>query len=269
MFYFTNKKGEKLSYDTTSIVALHSNISTPSYSYIRESTDTGKVITLDRHLNSRSINVQFLLKADDFNDTYLLRDELYRLLATEEELYLHEDAVPYKRWRVELEGDSMGDKGYSWAHYNVQFIAPLGLAESLASTLSPKLFSEDKWQFGMGLNFESLDYVSNKTSFKVDNIGDVAVDPRKMDDFTITFIGASSNLRIVNKTTGDEWKYNGSTTSADKVVLQGVTAFKNNTNIFGSTNMELITLAKGVNEFQIYGTSGTILTKVDSLFYYY
>lgn len=268
MFFFTDKEGNRIEYDTKSIVALHSNIASPSYEYLREVTDTGIPLILDRHLLPRQIQVEFLLKASDFDDTYLLRDELYRLLATQEELYFHESAVPYKRWKVTVEDSAMGEKGYNFSHYVLTLEAPLGLSESVASTLTKHTFDEDKWQFGQGLSFYSEEFISNKTEFTVENYGDVTVDPRIMG-LEITFLGASTNLEIRNTTTGDKWSYKGKTTATDKIELRDIFAFKNGANIFKDTNKQIITLAKGVNKFQIRGTTGSITTKVDSLFYYY
>ena len=113
MFFFTDKDGKVLKYDRSSIIALHTNIAIPSYNYINETTDLGQMIIMDRQLQPRTINVEFLLKAHDFQDTYLLRDELYKLLAFEDELYLHESAEPFKRWKVILSNEAFGEKGYN------------------------------------------------------------------------------------------------------------------------------------------------------------
>lgn len=268
MFFFTDKNGKIIEYDKSSIIALHSNISTPSYNHILEQTDLGQSIVLDRFLNGRDIQVEFLLKAKDFQDTYLLRDELYRLLAAQEELYFHETAEPYKRWKVLLDSSALGDKGYTHAHYSIKFHAPLGLAESVATTLNKQEFNENVWQFGQGLTFEPNEYIHDTTRITIDNIGDVVIDPRRFD-LKITVLGATKNLKIINHTTKEEWSYSGSTTSNDKIILDGIYAYKNETNIFADTNKQLITLQNGKNDIEIKGSTGSVMTTFEHRFYYY
>ena len=268
MFYFTNKKGERIKYDTSRIIPLHSNIATPSYDYITETTDLGQMLVLDRHLQPRSIDVVFLLKGYDFQDTYLLRDELYRLLAQENELYLHEKEVPYKRWKVILQGEQMGDKGYTHASYSLSFIAVNGYAESTASTLSKKTFDENVWQFGQGLTWdENNKYIHSTNKFTINNIGDIAINPAQMP-LKIEVLGQTKNLQIINHTNGSKWTYNGSTLANDRILLDGINSYMNNTNIFCSTNKQLIKLERGKNEIELIGATNTTTT-FDFRFYYY
>lgn len=268
MFFFTNKLGKVLKYDRTSIIALHTSIATPSFDYLHETTDLGQMIIMDRQLQPRTINVEFLLKAHDFQDTYLLRDELYKLLAFEDELYLHESAEPFKRWKVILSNEEFAEKGYNYASYSLSFISPLGLAESVATTLNKQEFDADVWQFGQGLTFEPQNYIHDKPRFEINNIGTVAIDPRKVP-LKITVLGATKNLQIINHTNGDKWTYKGSTSSNDKIVLDGIYAYKNNKNIFADTNKQLITLEKGKNDIEIKGATSGVMTTFEHRFYYY
>lgn len=267
MFFFTNKRGERIEF-AKGIVPLHTNIASPSINTIVEYTDLGYPVILDRHIEHRQIQVEIFLEAYDFDDHYLLRDKLYEQLSQEEELYFHESRLPYKRWRVIIQGDIIPTKGYRNSHYTMTFLAINGYSESIASTLNKHEFSEDVWQFGMGLTFEPQQYIFDKPRFEVENLGNIKIDPRTMP-LVIEFIGASNNLEIHNRTTGDIWKYNGTTTATQKITLNGINSYKSGTNILKDTNKQLITLDSGFNEFEIKGATGKMMITFDHKFYYY
>jgi hypothetical protein len=96
----------------------------------------------------------------------------------------------------------------------------------------------------------------------------VAVDPRSCY-LKISFKGQSNGLTITNITTGDTWRYNGSTGPNDVVVLDGVRSTKNGISIFGHTNRKLITLAPKVkNRFSVMGAEGNFEISFDFRFIY-
>lgn len=105
------------------------------------------------------------------------------------------------------------------------------------------------------------------SSFLFDNQGSVIIDPRKQDETEITFTGSSTTLTITNETTGDVWKYTGSTTVGDTILLKGVQSFKNGASIFRDTNKKLLTFAPGVNRLTISGATEFILS-VRTRFYF-
>lgn len=267
MFFFTNKSGERIEF-AEGIIPLHTNIASPTHNTIVEYTDLGYPIVLDRILEHRQIQVEILLKPYDFADSYLLRDKLYEQLSMEEELYLHETMLPYKRWRVILQGDIIPTKSYNFSHYTMTFIAINGYSESIASTMNKHEFNEDVWQFGMGLTFEPQNYIFETTKFKVENLGTIKINPRTMP-LKIEVVGASKNMEIHNKTTGDIWTYNGTTTATQKITLDGINSYKSGTNIINDTNKQLITLAQGFNDFEIKGVSGKVMVTFDHKFYYH
>ncbi|MEY9980067.1 phage tail domain-containing protein [Lysinibacillus sp. RC79] len=260
MFFFTDKKGERIKYDTESIVALHSNIATPSYDYVTAEVENGRRVVLDRILQPRSIDTKFLLKAYDFHDTYLLRDEFYQLLSSYEELYFHESALPHKRWKVLLNSEAMGEKGYSHASYDLRLLSVDGIAETLGTSLdlqNRKEWDINLWSWGMGLEWDKeYRYEHSSNNFVIDNIGNLAIDPRE-HELEITIKATASNyLEIKNTTTGDIYRYNGSLTTNDVLVLKGIQSLKNGVSVFKNTNKKLLTLGIGSNQFTV--TGGTI-----------
>ncbi len=260
MFFFTDKNGERIKYDTESIIALHSNVATPSYDYVVEEVENGRRVVLDKNLNPRSINIRFLLKAFDFHDTYLLRDELYQFLSSNDELYFHESALPHKRWKVILNGEVMGEKGYSHASYDISLKAVNGFAETLGTSLdlqNRKEWDVNLWSWGMGLEWDKeYRYEHSSNTFTIENIGNLVIDPREHELEITIKAAASSYLEIRNDTTGDIYRYNGSLTTNDVLVLKGIRSLKNGISVFKNTNKKLLTLGIGSNQFTV--TGGTI-----------
>lgn len=250
------------------VVALHSNIATPTHTYIKDRTDTGKMIILGRELNERTINVEFLLKSVDFQDNYLLRDDLYNMLMSEKEIYLHEKEIPYKRWLVLIESEEMSEKAYDHAHYSMSLICPHGYSESIGKTTDLLRFDLDKWQFGQGLTFEDKQYSHSTRTFRTYNAGNLKVDPRKVP-LKITYRGASNGLRIFNHTTDEEFRLTGNTSTTDRLEINGVDVNLNGKSILSRTNRKLLTVESGYNEWELIGTIGTFTIEVEHRFYYY
>lgn len=119
---------------------------------------------------------------------------------------------------------------------------------------------------------ESVNVVTRKynvdTSFNYRNEGNTQIDMRHQEETEITFKGASSGLTITNISTGDEWKYNESTTANDLILLKGVRSFKNGQSIFGKTNHRMISFAVGNNEFKITGNIGAFELTIRTRFYF-
>lgn len=260
MFFFTDKNGERIKYDTESIIALHSNIATPSYHYITAEVENGRRVVLGRELQPRPIDIRFLLKAFDFHDTYLLRDALYNVLSFDDDLYFHESAVPQKRWKVLLNGGVMGDKGYTHASYDLSLLAVDGRAESFGTSLglqNRKEWDVNLWSWGMGIEWDKeYRYEHTSNSFVIENIGNIVIDPREHELEIVIKATASSYLEVKNNTTGDIYRYNGSLTTNDVLILKGIQSLKNGVSVFKHTNKKLLTIGVGSNQFTV--TGGTI-----------
>lgn len=228
---------------------------------------SGEVV-LDRQLKPRQIEAEFYMLATNYADSLLLRDEVYNLVA-QGDFYIAESKLPHKLWRVYVEEGFEPERLALYMQtFTLPLVAPSGAAESRAGTLTPLTFEEDAWQFGQGLITEEPKYIHNVPTFKVYNAGAIEINPRFMP-LVIKFIGVSSNLTITNKTTGDAWRYDGTTNADDVIKIDGVRSTKNETGIFSTTNKKLVSIAPGWNDFEITGATGPLEASFDFKYYYY
>lgn len=216
-------------------------------------------IDLGSTLDPREVFVTGYFKSYDKDSFKMYRDRIAKLFVSTEAFYLIDSRQPWKRWLVKQDG--------SWEANRIRFhnvgeveatFTTMGLpyATSAATSLQPRIWQDNGWFWGSGIEWSNEDFVYDTTTFVVPNWGDVAVNPRFMD-LIIRFNGQSSNLRIRNLTTGNDWRYTGTTVSTDQIVIDGIRSTKNGTSIIRNTNKQLITLAPGNNSFQIDGVIGS------------
>ncbi|MFZ7936210.1 phage tail family protein [Bacillus thuringiensis] len=216
----------------------------------------------------RKINCSFYLKAVDMWDYALLRDEVFNIFDSRKPFYIIDRRNPGKRWLVKCNNSYEIDQQRVYGFFEIEFITVnLPFAESVGTTLSPFTFDSELWQVGQGLIAEDMHYKFQNTSFRVYNAGVVAINPKEMP-LAIRVYGVTQNLSIINRTTGDVWKYTGETTASDVIELIGVRSLKNGGSIFGKTNYKLINISPGWNEFVISGVTGSFKIEFDFRFYY-
>ncbi|MGG1608654.1 phage tail domain-containing protein [Bacillus wiedmannii] len=203
-----------------------------------------------------SIRSQIVFFSKNIDEFYRIRNFIFRLFASQELFYVITNREPEKRWKVrvaskyEVEPKASGNYG----EIDLVFKSPSTFSESVYTTLESG----------------SNEYVYNTNSFSVYNAGDAKIDPRSPHTpLLITFKGASDKLKIKNKTTGDEWAYNGKTTADDFIRLDRVRSTKNSLSIVRDTNKKVILLNAGVNEFEITGATGAFSISFDFRFYYF
>ncbi|WP_026592994.1 phage tail family protein [Bacillus sp. UNC437CL72CviS29] len=245
-------------------------VSAPIYKHTTESIESRPgSIDLGTTYDVRKISCSFYLKAQNM-DTYAIeRDEVFHIFRSEEEFYLTDLRVPYKRWKVKCNDSFEMDQQRFYGFFDVEFVASLPFAISTLNTLMPDfdVYAQDA-HYGMGLDWSNeLKYIHNVSYFNILNAGSVEVNPRYIP-LSIKFKGPSSNLSIKNITTGDVWSYNKTTSANDTILLAGVRSTKNSLSIFRDTNRKLITLAPGWNEFQLSGTTQPFEIQFDFNFYY-
>lgn len=261
-------QGNKLEMNGYKGLKLH--IPSPSYDVESEKIEgRGGEIVRGKTLQPRQLTADFYMLARDYTDSLLLRDAIHRQIGGSE-FYIAESKLPHKWWRVTF-SDSFETERLS--HQMQTFSVPLtvmsGLAESEGTTLDPLTFTREVWQVGQGLTLEEPKYSHNTTTFRIYNAGDVTIDPRDMP-LEIIYRGKSNGLQIKNDTTGDAWKYSGTTSDTENIFLNGVRSLKNNQiSIFKDTNKKLITLAPSWNDFTLSGTLGVFLISFEHRFYYY
>ncbi|MCG7345304.1 phage tail family protein [Sporosarcina sp. ACRSL] len=224
-------------------------------------------IDLGTTFEGRTMRSTFYIKGTDKYDYLLLRDEVFRLFDARTFFYLIDIDEPRKRWKVKTADmytpiNHRAEAGTM----EISFVSPSPYAESYGTTLDPFTFTAEKWQVGQGVIAEDLIYAHNTQNFRIYNGSDIPINPREIP-LLIKYQGASTNLRIRNNTTGDEWAYTGASGINDTILLDGVRSLKNGLTIFGQTNRKLITLARGWNDFTLIGASGSFLISFDFRFH--
>ncbi|PRT35506.1 phage tail domain-containing protein [Bacillus wiedmannii] len=202
-----------------------------------------------------SIKSRIFFRSKNIDAFYLFRNQIYDLFDSQEPFYIISSRTPEKRWNVkvaykyEIEPKGNGKYGV----FDIVFKSDSPFSESIYTTLESN----------------SSEYVYNSSSFAIYNAGK-KIDPRSPHTpLLITFKGASDKLRIINKTTGDEWTYNGKTTAEDVIRLDRVRSTKNSLSIVRDTNKKIISLNAGVNEVEITGATGAFSISFDFRFYYF
>jgi phage-related protein len=226
------------------------------------------LIPLSTTFGGRPLRASFYALDRDYLSYQLLKNEIYNLFSTENEMIIIDSRQPGKRWNVKVSSTfGIENINFRGGKFTVEFISASAFAESIGSTLDPLTFDAEKWQTGQGLILDELMYTQSVTTFQIYNAADgVIVDPRKAP-LLITFKGASTNLQIKNLTTGDTWTYTGTTLAADEIKLDGIRSTKNGLTIFRNTNHKFITLAPGYNSFQLVGTTGSFTISFSFRFY--
>ncbi|WP_077735627.1 phage tail family protein [Bacillus sonorensis] len=224
------------------------------------------IIPLGTRQDRSPIKVDFDFRAMTREDFFAARNTIFRILRSPDWFYLIDNAEPYRRWKVYCNAFEP-ERIWSIGRQNVGFTLVSPYAESINSTDIPLEWGQG-WDWGRGFEWGNS-YSFTLPSFTVNNTGDETIDPRNTNtELKITYTGASTNLRIRNLTTGDDWQYTGQSNTKDIIVLDGIRSLKNGLSIFRNTNRQLITLAPGENEFQITGTSGIFTVNVDFRFLY-
>lgn len=237
----------------------------PSIDRITDNVWNGE-ITLGKKRTSRLIRARFYYQSDNFLDYKILRDELFTLLDPLKEFYTVDDEVPGKRWKVEIDSYNPERINGMFAEVAVTLYSAKSYAETIGTTLNPV------WGYGMSLQTgtDIEDYVHDTLNFSVYNAGTEIIDPRESELLiTLTSITASSTvLTITNSTTGDIWEYTGTYQSGDTITINRTKSKRNDLNIVGSTNLELITLDRGINNFVITGLTGAFEISFDFRYLY-
>lgn len=198
------------------------------------------------------IEVKLFMEFKNMYDYQLKETELYAFLFDDNNYYIVTDREPGKRYLVRPNSVDLEDLGIRYATYSVAFNVFRGCSESLSTTLS-EFSLDDEWQFSQNLESADYEYEFGISRFQVFNAGDFTIDPRE-HDLKITLKGESlGNAAIFNRTTGERFIYYPSFSNnlGQTLSLNRVYPKLNGVNCGIDTNLELITLAPGINEIEI------------------
>lgn len=220
-------------------------------------------------LGPRKCEADFYVEGTNFNTHSLFRSKLFDLFDPTRPFYVVQEEQVGKRWFVVVSSEWTPERiNPSVSKFTVPLETyDLPYAESINTSLTPQTFSTPWWQLGMGLIAEDTPYTFNTSSFRVYNPGNVIIDPFYCEmEVTIQSV-CNSYIELVNETTGDKWRYDGTLTSSDTVRL-GYKAKKNNLSIYRLTNREVITLMPGWNDMKVNGASSIQNITFAFRFYY-
>lgn len=247
----------------------------------------GAINELIKH-GTRRIQLHLMFIAKDHSDFETLEERAFDLFTDLEPYYLYK-AIPTKQstmYGFELPGKEWGreldfmpsevaflhGKRYFVVNSDMSEIEQKGLtgkftveletyllpyAESSATLKELKLWDINKWQWNQGLTWDDeLQYRFTSNNFTLKNFGNVKVDPRESELKITIKATTSSYLEIKNVTTDELFRFNGTLSTSDTLILNGIHSYKNGVNAILNTNKKLLTLAPGNNVFSV--TGGTI-----------
>ena len=242
-----DSEDRKIDMEALGLLGLKLQVPSPSYNTITQEVDgRGGTTVMDRLLQPRQLSAEFVTMADDYRDSILLRDSLYRILGNGKQFYVAESKIPTKRWKVYLDEWTPERQDIKVHTFEIPLICENGFSES--TNIIRKAYTT--------------------TSFMFNNEGDITIDPRIHSEVQIEFSGESTNLSLKNMTTGDEWSWTGTTVIGDAILLNGVKSLKNGSSIFGKTNKKLLTMTSGWNEFELIGATGPFTLIIKTRFYF-
>lgn len=236
----------KINLEAIGLFGYKITIPSPSYSLQTVQLDSGQTIPINKTKNTREIIADFLTNATNYNETLEQKSLLFALLGNGKEFFVEQTHRPGILWKVHLGNWTPEHIGAHTTLFSIPLTCISGVSETI--NVIEKKFTESTFTFV--------------------NEGSVEIDPRKHTEAEITFRGESTNLSITNKTTGETWSYNGTTTAEDIITLKGVRALKSDLSIFKDTNKKVITFAPGNNEIEISGATGEIELTISTRFYF-
>ncbi|MBZ5203193.1 phage tail family protein [Planomicrobium chinense] len=247
----------------------------PQVERITESVWDGE-ITLGKRRLSRKLSARFFYLADGRSDYKVLRNEIFSLLDPIQTFYVIDTDLPERKWKVDIDTQSLTRLNAVAGEWAVEFVSAQTYAYSVFNTLNDELYKSTTLLMSAGLNGNAskADYKRTTSTFTIYNAGDGRVEPENYPlKITIKLTGSSviaSDIRLINSSTGEEWRYRGTFQTGDTITIDGVKAERNGVNIVGATGPEfgLISLAPGINNFTVTGLSGSFEITFDFPFLY-
>lgn len=247
----------------------------PQVEHITESV-WGAEITLGKRRLSRKLSARFFYLADGRSDYKVLRNEIFSLLDPIQTFYVIDTDLPERKWKVDIDTQSLTRLNAVAGEWAVEFVSAQTYAYSVFNTLNDELYKSTTLLMSAGLNGNAskADYKRTTSTFAIYNAGDGRVEPENYPlKITIKLTGSSviaSDIRLINSSTGEEWRYRGTFQTGDTITIDGVQSKRNGVNIVGATGPEfgLISLAPGINNFTVTGLGGSFEITFDFTFLY-
>lgn len=213
------------------------------------------VITYDPY--ELTINIGF--DGYDIEDVQLAEQKLRGIFNTKGRYFIIHSQTPGKKYAVDP--PSIGPPNFLDAtslSFEVSFNVYKGYSESLHETDEFSL-SNGNFQFESGVLPDSnTSYRFNRAMFEVLNGSSDTIDPRHRHKLKIIIrMTTDEGFRLVNKTTGDIFEYKSDLDINRQMTLDGGYPYIQQNDVRARcgrlTNHGLITLAPGVNKFEVWG----------------
>lgn len=202
--------------------------------------------------------LRFSYKGTDIKDYKLFKSKLRSLFYKRKYYYITHSDSPGKKYAVHCNGCDIENLTGEFGTYEVSFTVYKGYSESLHETDEFSL-SNGNFQFESGVLPDSnTSYRFNRAMFEVLNGSSDTIDPRHRHKLKIIIrMTTEEGFRLVNKTTGDIFEYKSDLDVNRQMTIDGGYPYIQQNDVRARcgrlTNHGLITLAPGVNKFEVWG----------------
>lgn len=202
--------------------------------------------------------LRFVYSGVDVTDYHLLKAKLRGMLYRRTPFYIIHSDMPGKKYAVITESTAIEDVYGRNGTFEITFTVYKGYSESLYDTDQFSLMS-DNWQFESGLLPDlTTSYSHKRAKFEILNGSNDTINPRMRHRLKIIIrINAPNGFELVNRTTGDIFKYTKEITTSTPLTIEGGYPFlhvnMSKIRCGRSTNHGIITLAPSINKFEIWG----------------
>ncbi|WP_374964627.1 phage tail domain-containing protein [Lysinibacillus sp. RS5] len=232
--------GSEFQTDVMGLKMLDFDPSSLQFEYATDTVDMGiGSRVLGSKVNERTLKAVFDFYYDNMDSFRRTEMKIAEVFGLTQEVIISESINLWKQYRVRCKPYTIDRGNGVKARLTLEFLLPSGLAESF--------------------NVEHDSFTVSNEDIIYTNNGTYEIDQRNDAEMSITIVGATSNPKITNKSTGDVWSYNGSTVVGDKLELKNYTTYKNGVNVLDKTNKAVITFKPGRNVLSITGANNAQL----------
>ena len=204
------------------------------------------------------LTLKFYYDGVDSSDLILFTEKIKKIIHTRKPMYVVHSELPARKYafnsaKVDWEKITNSDTTFS-----ITFNVYKGYSESLHDTDEFSL-SNGNFQFESGVLPDSnTSYRFNRAMFEVLNGSSDTIDPRHRHKLKIIIrMTTDEGFRLVNKTTGDIFEYKSDLDINRQMTIDGGYPYIQQNDVRARcgrlTNHGLITLAPGINKFEVWG----------------
>lgn len=244
----------------------------PNYQFTYTQIYERKATLTDTQIQQTTAPLVVQVKAKNVYDYELMRQRVMKIFASYEDFYVINMRIPTIRWRVRAEAFEFPRLSNYWftQPITINLVYGEGFAESVFTTADNN-FIVPSPAVGFGLNIPSDRDISykftNTNVFDVWNLGNI---PLYADERPVLFNFTGdvvTKLVIKNKTTNQEFEFNKSLSSSQKLQIYGMKPILDGVSAYQNCNHEFLDLAVGKNEFEVIGANNWSLN-INTRFYY-